>query len=240
MAEKKERSPEHHLEIPLAQIRDEIRKHIEPVLKENGFESLGDRRWVRRTKEPIREVVYLSFLKGYTHMQAGIVLAGAPILNGKRISVPKAPEANAFPVWLPPIREAIEPEAPFCAFPTQKEFKAKIAAYAPKKLELQLKRFSRVTSLQDLRKVLKSTSASALEKIHPLNREGTLAHGLTYMFTLSMLGQLSAARSELAVWCKHALAASDQRKKLSKLIELSASAARATKELGRAARNSSR
>jgi hypothetical protein len=222
MAEKKGANPKRHLVIPLAQVRDEIRRHIEPVLNKNGFESLGDRRWVRRTKEPIREVVYLFFLKGYTSMQAGVVLAGAPILNGKRISLPKAPEASAFPVWLPPIKEASEPKAPFCAFPTRSQFETEIAAYAAEMLALQLERFSQVNSLQDLRKALKPTSVSALKKIHPPNREGTLAHGLTYIFTLSMLGQVSAAHAELTAWCKHPLAASDQRAKLSKLIELSA------------------
>lgn len=222
MVEEKEGSAKRHLEIPLAQVREEICRHIEPVLKENGFESLGDRRWVRRTKEPIREVVYLFFLKGYTSIQAGVVLAGAPILNGKRIGVPKAPEASAFPVWLPPIKQVSEPKAPFCAFPSQARFEAEIAAYAPKRLALQLKRFAQVTSLQDLQKVLKPTSASALKKIHPLDRKGTLAHGLTYIFTLSMLGQVSAAHAELAVWCQDPLAASVQRAKLSKLIQLSA------------------
>jgi hypothetical protein len=234
MAEKKKGTPKHRLVIPLAQVRDEIRRHIEPELIENGFESLGDRRWVRRTKEPIREVVYLFFLKGYTSIQAGVVLAGAPILNGKRISVPKSPEASAFPVWLPPIKETSDLKAPFCAFSTQAEFKAEIAAYAPNVLKLHLKRFSQVTSLKDLRKVLKPASASALKRIHPLNREGTLEHGLTYIFTLSMLGERSAAHGELAVWCEDPLAASDQRAKLSKLIELSALTSCATKEPGSA------
>lgn len=231
---------ERYLDFSLAQVRDEIRKHIEPVLKKNGFERLGDRRWVRRSKEPIREVVYLFFLKGYTSIQAGIVLGGAPVLTGRRIGVPTAPEAKAFPVWLPSVEKTSEPSQPFCSFPTEAAFNAAIAAYAPKRLELLLTRFSRVNSLQDLRKVLKPTSASALQKIHPSDREATLAHGLTYIFTLSLLGQLSTAYAELAVWCKDPLAASDQREKLSKLIDLSASAARATNEPGRARKVSRR
>jgi hypothetical protein len=65
-------------------------------LRSAGFERIDERRWVRMTKEPIREVISVTNARGMILMGAGMALPFVPRLTGRRVGWTSKPEKNGF------------------------------------------------------------------------------------------------------------------------------------------------
>ena len=72
-----------------------------PDLLKLNFDHDGSGRWVRRRKEPIREVVELWTPNIKTNLIMGVALPFVPDIRGTRTVLLKAPERNGFLIQVP-------------------------------------------------------------------------------------------------------------------------------------------
>ena len=196
-----------HIHVPVGDAIRIIHKFADKPLRAEKFEKLGERRWVRRTKEPIREVfeigTYTSHFITCIGMSAGLALPYAPCVNyrtGKPTQVAR-PELREQSLSLHITEKDKLPKFEMLAASSRKELVDALAVSVPAWLDLYLRKFSRIKSLRDVRDVLAMTRKAMPER----NVECRLmtTQYVALAFTHARLGEWRQAKTVLESVIRH-------------------------------------
>ena len=176
-------------------------------LKAEKFTRIGERRWVRVTKEPIREVfeirTYSSHFIVNIAVGAGLALPFVPSVNyrtGKptRVARPELREE------LLSLYETAKDKLPSCemlAQPSRPLLIEKLQSSVPAWLDIYLRKFARIKSLRDVRDVLARTRKEMPER-NPEYRMMPVQY-VALAFTHARLGEWRKAKAVLESVVRH-------------------------------------
>jgi hypothetical protein len=196
-----------YIHIPVDDAIEIIHDLATKRLRAEKFTKLGERRWVRVTKEPIREVfeitTYSSHFIAHIAIGAGLALPFVPCVNyrtGKPTQVGR-PELREHPLSLYVTAKDKLPPFEMLAQPSRKVLIAKLKTSVPAWLDIYLRKLARLKSLSDVRDVLAQTRKQMPER-NPEHRMMPTQY-VALAFTHAKLGEWRKAKAVLESVIRH-------------------------------------
>jgi hypothetical protein len=189
------------VQFPMPLIKKMVSRLAGPGFGKMGFTLAGPAFWVRRKKEPIREVIDMWGRGIGLNLRGGVVLPFVPSIQGTRVLRLSAPEKTGVPLWLPGFDREDFPEMFSQIYPRPGLLAEAISARVPVWQEIFRESFGAYRGLPGLRDCLVEVRRESPER----NRKNVwfAEQYLALAFVHARLGERRKAEAVLESTIKH-------------------------------------
>jgi hypothetical protein len=189
------------VQFPMPMIAKMVTRFAGPGFEKMGFTPAGPALWVRRKKEPIREVIDMWGRGVGLNLRGGVTLPFVPAIRGTRLLRLSAPEKTGVLLWLPGFEREDFPEMFSQIYPRPGLLAEAVCARVPVWLEIFRESFGAYRGLPGLRDCLVEVRRASPEQ----NRKDVwpAEQYLALAFVHARLGERGKAEAALESTIKH-------------------------------------